>query len=169
MIMSSSFNSSEKKRSNTNAFSILLGNNNFKKKKFKKNNDNNGKKNIIHQRKYGKCPICSATIPLIALQEHVDNVHFKPTTREIKTEMKETGNKMYKKLPIQQVKNKNNAFNKLMENAKKKRQSEIFYLKFCNSFNDLCQVDDIKNKCVWLEKNDKLYTRLKNESSSHIK
>ena len=188
MIMSSSFNSIEKKRSNSNAFSILLSNhgNNIKKKKFKKNIDNKSKTNIIHERKYGKCPICSASIPLIALQEHVNNVHFKPSTGKKKIEMKKTGNKTDKKPPVgitqqnsirlcatsnannsvSKKYNNNNAFNTLMENAKKKRRSEIFYLKFGNNFNDLCQTEDIKYKCVWLEKNDKIYTSLKNESLS---
>ena len=69
-----SINNKKKKRNatdnnnNNNAFSILL--NKSKKRKSNSNNKN------IPQRKYGECPICSASIPLIALQDHVNRVHF---------------------------------------------------------------------------------------------
>ena len=166
---------------NNNAFSILL--NKSKKRKSNSNNKN------IPQRKYGECPICSASIPLIALQDHVNRVHFSVTSSNKKRENPNNCNNNNNNNNNENNNNKiiatssssssstttttnnnkkNNAFNTMMENAKKKRRSEVFYLNFSNDLNQISKID-MKAACIWLDKNDVEYVELKKKEGANFK
>ena len=80
------------------------------------------------QRKYGECPICSASIPLAFLQRHVDSAHFSSNSSADQTLLETndssedaSGPSTGKSVCSLVSTNKGqNAFSTLMENAKKK-------------------------------------------------
>ena len=153
------------------AFSVLLGSGEKRRKvkdsKLGKTRPTQQKKK---QRKYGECPICSASIPLAFLQRHVDSAHFSSNSSADQTLLETndssedaSGPSTGKSVCSLVSTNKGqNAFSTLMENAKKKPRSEAFCLCVTNgTSSNICSFDN--SRCTWLDKNNEAYKNLQSQ------